>query len=159
VSLEYPCRFLAPFGRVSILKWPYLQKPNSPHATCSVKCPNHSKLLRLNPNFSGTFTTPSVTYSPNFTPIQYTRLQFHTFPYFERSFPSAQIPFSSPKFKPSTHFTHIYPYKPIREVSTQFHILSCLNSNSKPPMALFLVQTPFSRRLTSRSPYLSFSVP
>jgi hypothetical protein len=43
VSLEYPCRFLAPFGRVSILKWPYLQKPNSPHATCSVKSPNQPK--------------------------------------------------------------------------------------------------------------------
>jgi hypothetical protein len=73
--------------------------------------------------------------------------------------PSAQIPFSSHKFKPSTHFTHIHPYKPIREVSAQFHVISYLNSNSKPPMALFLVQTPFSRRLTSRSPYLSFSVP
>jgi hypothetical protein len=69
VSLEYPCRFLAPFGRVSILKWPYLQKPNSPHATCSVKYPNQPKMLRLNPIFSGTFTTPPVTYSPNFTPI------------------------------------------------------------------------------------------
>jgi hypothetical protein len=73
--------------------------------------------------------------------------------------PSAQISFSSPKFKPSTHFTHIHPYKPIREVSAQFHVISCLNSNSKPPMALFIVQTSFSRRLTSRSPYLSFSVP
>jgi hypothetical protein len=73
--------------------------------------------------------------------------------------PSGQISFSSPKFKPSTHFTHIHPYKPIREVSAQFHVISCLNSNSKPPMALFLVQTPFSRRLTSRSPYLSFPVP
>jgi hypothetical protein len=73
--------------------------------------------------------------------------------------PSAQIPFPSPKFKPSTHFTHIHPYKPIHEVSAQFHVISYLNSNSKPPMALFLVQTPFSRRLTSRSPYLSFSVP
>jgi hypothetical protein len=69
--------------------------------------------------------------------------------------PSAQISFSSPKFKPSTHFTHIRPYKPIREVSAQFHVISCLNSNSKPPMALFIVQTPFSRRLTSRSPYFS----
>jgi hypothetical protein len=65
--------------------------------------------------------------------------------------PSAQIPFSSPKFKPSTHFTHIYPYKPIREVSAQFHVISYLNSNFKPSMALFLVQTLFSRRLTSRS--------
>jgi hypothetical protein len=73
--------------------------------------------------------------------------------------PSAQIPFSSPKFKPSTHFTHIYPYKPIREVSAQLHVISYLNSNSKPPMALFLVQMPFSRRLTSRSPFLSFFVP
>src|SRR5688572_2255832 len=58
--------------------------------------------------------------------------------------PSAQIPFSSPQIKPSAHFTHIHPYKPIREVSTQFHIISYLNSNSKPPMALFLVQTLFS---------------
>jgi hypothetical protein len=73
--------------------------------------------------------------------------------------PSAQIPFSSPKIKPSAHFTHIYPYKPIREVSAQFQIISCLIFNFKPPMALFLVQTPFSRRLTSRSPYLSISVP
>jgi hypothetical protein len=73
--------------------------------------------------------------------------------------PSAQIPFSSPKFKPSTHVTHIYLYKPIREVSAQFHVISYLNSNFKPPMALFLAQTLFSRRLTSRSPYLSFSVP
>jgi hypothetical protein len=73
--------------------------------------------------------------------------------------PSAQILFSSLQFKPSTHFTHIHPYKPIHEVSAQFHVTSCLNSNSKPPMALSLVQTPFSHRLTSRSPYLSFSVP
>jgi hypothetical protein len=72
--------------------------------------------------------------------------------------PSAQIPFSFSKFKPNTHFTHSHPYKPIREVSAQFHVISCLNSNSKPPMALFLVQTPFSHHLTSRSPYLSFSV-
>jgi hypothetical protein len=48
--------------------------------------------------------------------------------------PSAQIPFSSPQIKPSAHFTHIYPYKPIREVSAQFHVISYLNSNSKPPM-------------------------
>jgi hypothetical protein len=72
--------------------------------------------------------------------------------------PSAQIPLSSPKIKPSAHFTHIYPYKPIREVSTQFHVISCLIFNFKPPMALFLVQTPFSRRLTSRSPYLTIYV-
>jgi hypothetical protein len=73
--------------------------------------------------------------------------------------PIAQISFSSPKFKPSTHFTHIHPYKPIRGVSAQFHVISCLNSNSKPPMTLFIVQTPFSRRLTSRSSHLLFSVP
>jgi UDP:flavonoid glycosyltransferase YjiC (YdhE family) len=73
--------------------------------------------------------------------------------------PSAQIPFSSPQIKPSAHFTHIYPYKPIREVSAQFQIISCLIFNFKPHVALFHVQTPFSRRLTSRSPYLSIYVP
>jgi hypothetical protein len=73
--------------------------------------------------------------------------------------PSAQISFSSPKFKPSTHFTHIHLSKPIREVSAQFHVVLCLKSNSKPPMALFIVQTPFSRRLTSRSSHLLLSVP
>jgi hypothetical protein len=73
--------------------------------------------------------------------------------------PSAQISFSLPKFKPNTHFTHIHLYKPIREVSAQFHVVSCLNSNSKPPMALCIVQMSFSRRLTSRSSHLVFSVP
>jgi hypothetical protein len=97
--------------------------------------------------------------------------KFHANPIFQASIslnspfraivsePSAQISFSSPKFKPSIHFTHIHPYKPILEVSAQFHIISYLNSNSKPSMALFLVQTSFSRCLTSRSPYLSFFVP
>jgi hypothetical protein len=56
---------------------------------------------------------------------------------------SAQIPFSSPKIKPSAHFTHIYPYKPICEVLAQFHVIWCLIFNFKPPMTLFLVQTPF----------------
>jgi hypothetical protein len=72
--------------------------------------------------------------------------------------PSDQISFSSPKFKPNTHFTHIHPYKPIREVLAQFHVISCLYSNSKPPMTLSIVQTPFSRRLTFRSSHLLFSV-
>jgi hypothetical protein len=72
--------------------------------------------------------------------------------------PSAQISFSSPKFKPSTHFTHFHLYKPIREVSAQFHVVSRLNSHSKPPLSLFIVQTSFSRRLTSRSSHVLFSV-
>ena len=76
--------------------------------------------------------------------------------------PSAQISFSSPKFKPSTHFTHIHLYEPIRDVSAQFHIISCLNSNSKHPMTLFIRQTSFSRHLTSWPsrlvPYLSVYV-
>jgi hypothetical protein len=73
--------------------------------------------------------------------------------------PSAHISLSSPKFKPSTHFTHILPHKPFREVSAPFHVISCLNSISKTSYGTFIVQTPFSRRLTSRSPYLSFSMP
>jgi hypothetical protein len=72
--------------------------------------------------------------------------------------PSAKIPLSSPKIKPSVHFTHIYQHKPIREVSAQFQVISCLNSNFKPPMALFFVQTSFSRRLTPRSPNHSISM-
>jgi hypothetical protein len=93
--------------------------------------------------------------------------KFHTNPIYQASIshkssflaidsePSAQIPFSSPQIKPSAHFTHIYSYKPIREVSTQFQIISYLIFNFKPPMSLFHVQTSFSRRLTSRSSYLS----
>jgi hypothetical protein len=126
VSLEYPCRSLAPFGRVSILKWPYLLKPNSPHTTCSVKCPNQQKMLRFNPNFSGTFTTPPVTYSPNFTPIQYTRLQFHSFPCFERSFPSRVPKFhllclNSNQAHTSLIFTDINLFVKYRLNSTSFH--------------------------------------
>ena len=72
--------------------------------------------------------------------------------------PSAQIFFSSPKFKPSTHFTHIDLYKPIREVSAQSHIVLCLNLHSNHPMSLFVRQTSFSRLLTYQSsrlvPYL-----
>jgi hypothetical protein len=125
VSLEYPCRFLAPFGRVSILKWPYLQKPNSPHATCSVKCPNQPKMLRLNPNFSGTFTTPPVTYSLNFTPIGHTRLQFHQILCFERSFPSRVPKFHFPRLNSnqahtSLIFTHINLFMKYRLHSTSF---------------------------------------
>jgi hypothetical protein len=125
-----------------------------------VKCPNQQKKLQLNPNFSGTFTALPVTCLPNFTPIRVSRLQFHSIPRFERSFPS-RVPKSlfSPKFKPNTHFTHFHLYKPIREVSAQFHVVSRLNSNFKPPMSLFIVQTLFSRRLTSRSSRLVFSVP
>jgi hypothetical protein len=131
VSLEYPCRFLAPFGRVSILKWPYLQKPNSPHATCSVKCPNQSKMLRLNPKFSGTFTTLPVTYSPNFTPIRYTRLQFHSIACFERSFPS-RVPI--------------------------FHFL-CLNSNQAHTSLIFTHINLFMKyQLNSKSFHASFSI-
>jgi hypothetical protein len=126
-----------------------------------VKCPNQPKMLRLNPKFLGTFTTPIVTYSPNFTPIRYSRLQFHSIPRFEQSFPSRVPKFhflclNSNQAHTSLIFTHINLFVKYRLHSTSF---SCLNSNSKPPMALFLVQTPFTRRLTSRSPYFSFSVP
>jgi hypothetical protein len=126
VSLEYPCRFLAPFGRVSILKWPDLQKPNSPHTTCSVKYPNQTKMLKSIPNFPGTFTTPPVTYSPNFTPIRYTRLQFHSIPRFERSIPS-QVPkihflrLKSNQAHTSLIFTHINLFVKYWLNSMSFH--------------------------------------
>jgi hypothetical protein len=83
----------------------------------------------------------------------------HKFPFIAiDSEPSATIPSSSPKIKPSTHFIHIYPYKPIREVLAQFRVISSLKFNFKPHMALFLIQTSVSRRLTSLSPNHSFSV-
>jgi hypothetical protein len=84
---------------------------------------------------------------------------FNKFPFLAiDSEPSATNPLSSPKFEPSAHFTHTYSYKPTREVSAQFPVISCLNSNFKPPMSLFIVQTSFSRRLTSLSPNHSFSM-
>jgi hypothetical protein len=154
VAIECPCRLLAPSGGFSHPKYAFHRNPRTPHATCSVKCPNQPNLLQLNPNFSGTFTTLPATSLPNFTPIRDPRLKFHQISRFERSFPS-RVPKSlflrlnSPPLKPSTLFTHIHLYKPIREVSAQFHIVSCLNSNSKHPMTPFIRQTPFSRHLTS----------
>jgi hypothetical protein len=88
VPIVYPCRFLAPSGGFSHLKWPFLRNPNSSPSKCSVKCPNQPKMLQLNPNFSGTFTTLPVTYLPNFTPIRDSRLKVHQIPRFQRSFPS-----------------------------------------------------------------------
>jgi hypothetical protein len=111
------------------------------------------KFFRLLPNtssniFAKLYANP-ISQTPN----------FHKSPFLAiGSEPSAQIPLSSPKIKPSAHFTHIYPYKPICEVSAHFQVISCLNSNFKPPMALFFVQTSFSRRLTSLSPNHSISV-
>jgi hypothetical protein len=88
VFLEHSCRLLAPSGGFSHLKWPFHRKPNFSPSTCSVKCPNQPKMLQLNPNFSGIFTTLPVTLLPNFTPIRDSRLKFHQIPRFERSFPS-----------------------------------------------------------------------
>jgi hypothetical protein len=73
------------------LKWPFLRNPNSSPSKCSVKCPNQPKMLQLNPNFSGTFTTLPVAFLPNFTPIRDSRLKFHQISRFEQSFPS-QVP-------------------------------------------------------------------
>jgi hypothetical protein len=126
VLLEYPCRFLAPSGGFHSPKWPYLQKPNSPYTTCSVKCPNQTKMLQSIPNFSDTFTTSPVTYSPNFMPIQYTRLQFHTIPCFERSIPSRVPKFhflclNSNHAHSSLIFTHINLFVKYWLNSTSFH--------------------------------------
>jgi hypothetical protein len=123
--------------------------------------PKPAKIAPIEPKFfehhhntsSNTFTKSQA------NPISHASILHNSLFLAIDSEPSAQIPLSSPQIKPSAHFTHIYSYKPICEVSAQFHVISCLNSNFKPPMALFLVQTSFSRRLTSRSPYLSFSVP
>ena len=88
--------------------------------------PKPAKNAPIDPKFSGTFTTPSVTYSRNFTPIRYTRLQFHTFPCFERSFPS-QVPkfhflrLNSNQAHTSLIFTHINLFMKYQLNSKSFH--------------------------------------
>jgi hypothetical protein len=88
--------------------------------------PKPVKMLQLNPNFSGTFTIPPVTYSPNFTPIRYTRLQFHTIPRFERSI-SSRVPkfhflrLKSNQAPTSLIFTHINLFVKYCLNSTSFH--------------------------------------
>jgi hypothetical protein len=83
-------------------------------------------MLRLNPIFSGTFTTPLVTYSPNFMPIRYLRLHFHTILRFERSIPSRVPKFHFLRLKSNqTHtsliFTHINLFVKYRLNSPSFH--------------------------------------
>jgi hypothetical protein len=150
VSLELPCRFISPFGRFQKLKQPFHRRFKTLRTNCSLKCPNHSNLLKSIPTFSSTLMTHPVTSSPKFTPIRYPRHQiYHCFPFIAIvSEPSAKISFSPQNFNPNTHFTHIHSCIPIREVSTQFHIISCLISNFELSMAQFIVQAPFSRRLT-----------
>jgi hypothetical protein len=104
-----------------------LPKPNSPHARCSVKCPNQPKMLQFNPNFSGTFTTLPVTYLPNFTPIRDPRLKIHQIPRFERSFPSRvpKSPFlrlNSNQAHTSLIFTYINLFVKYRLNSMSFRV-------------------------------------
>jgi hypothetical protein len=125
-SSVYPCLFLAPSGGHSQLKWPFLSNPRSPHTTCSVKWPNQPNLLQLNPNFSGTFTTLSVTYLPNFTPIRDPRLKFHQNSRFTRSFPS-RVPqnlflrLNSNQAHTSLILTYINPFVKYRLNPISFH--------------------------------------
>jgi hypothetical protein len=126
-----------------------------------MKCPNQPKMLQLNPNFSGTFTTLPVTYLPTFTPIRDSRLYFHQIPRFERSFPS-RVPKSfflrlnSNQAHTSLIFTYINLF-----VKYQLNSMSFRASIQIPNLLwhCFIVQTSFSRRLTSRSSHLVFFVP
>jgi hypothetical protein len=143
----------------------------NPQIAISPKCQNPThhlldampkplKFDQINPKFFRHLhdTTSNIFAKFHTNPIYETPV-FHKFPFLAiNSEPSVTNPLSSPKFKPSAHFTHNYSYKPTREVSAQFQVISCLNSNFKPPMALFLAQTSFSRRLTSVSPNHSVSV-
>jgi hypothetical protein len=151
ISIVYPCKFLAPSGGHSHLKWPFHQNPSSPHATCSVKCPNQPNLLQLNPNFSGTFTTLPATSLPNFTPIRDPRLKFHQNSRFARSFPS-RVPktlflrLNSNQALTSLIFTYINLFVKYRLNSISFR------ASFQIPNLLchyFVCQTSFSRRLTS----------
>jgi hypothetical protein len=150
----FPCRFLAPFGRVSSTEIAISPKCQNPARHLLGEIPKPLKFAQIDPNFFRHLHDTSSNIFAKFhaNPISQTS-NFHKFPFLAiDSEPSATNSLSSPKFKPSTHFTHIYSYKPTREVSAQFQVISCLNSNFKPFMALFLAQTSFSCRLTSISP-------
>jgi hypothetical protein len=94
--------------------------------------PKPAKIAPIEPKFfKHLHNTSSNTFTKSQANPIFQASIFHKFPFLAIvSEPSAEIPFSSPKIKPSAHFTHIYPYKPIREVSTQFQIISCLISIS-----------------------------
>jgi hypothetical protein len=87
--------------------------------------PQSTKFAQINPRFFQHLHDTSSNIFPNFhansisqTPV------FHKFPFPAiDSDPSATNSLSSPKFKPSAHFTHIYSYKPSREVSDQFQVI------------------------------------
>jgi hypothetical protein len=116
--------------------------------------PKPDNIAQIDHNFfEHTPATTSTSHAKFSLLIRYPRhLLFH-FPFMVNlSESSAKNMFSSPNFKPRTHFTHIHSYIPIHEVSAHFQVISCLILNFKLSMAHFIVQTPFSRCLTSVSP-------
>jgi hypothetical protein len=121
--------------------------------------PKPAKFAQINPRFFQHRDTSSNIFAKfHANPISQT-LIFHRFPFIAiDSESSATYSLSSPNFKPSAHFTHIHSYIPTRQVPAQFQVISCPISNFKPSMAQFLVQTSFSRRLTSVSPDRSVSM-
>jgi hypothetical protein len=121
VSLS--CRFTSPSRRIHTLKQPFHRFSETPHARCSVKCPNQLKLLKSTLVFSSTLKTLPVTLSPKFTPIHYSsHWVYHCFPFIAIvSEPSAKNSFSPQNFKPRTHFTHIYLSMKYRLNFTSFH--------------------------------------
>jgi hypothetical protein len=116
--------------------------------------PKPVKIAQIDPNFlqhPPATTSNSLAKFHNYS-ISQTRL-FPHFPFIAILFESsAKNSFSPQNFKPSTHFTPIHSYIPIREVSAQFQVITCLISNFKLSMAQFTVQTLFSRHLTSVYP-------
>jgi hypothetical protein len=123
VSLS--CRLSSPSGRIHTLKQPFHRFSKTPHVRCSVKCPTHLKLIKSTPAFSSTLKTIPITLSLKFMHILYSSHRVYYCFLFIAIFyeSSAKNLFSPQNFKPSTHFTQIHSYIPIREVSTQFHVI------------------------------------
>jgi hypothetical protein len=122
--------------------------------------PKPLKFAQIDPRFFQHLhdTSSNIFVKFHANPISQT-LIYHSFPFVViDSESSATNSLSSSNLKPIAQFTHIHSYIPTREISAQFQVSSCPISNFKLPMAQFLVQTSFSRRLTSVSPYHSVSV-
>jgi hypothetical protein len=149
ITLQVP----SSLGRVSSTQIDISPSIQNPARQVLGEMPKPAKLAQIDPKFfQHLHDTSSNTFAKFHTNSISQTLIYHRFPFIAiDSEPSATNSPSSPNSKPSAHFTQLYSYIPTHEVSAQFHVISCPISNLKLPMAQFLVQMSFSRRLTSVS--------
>jgi hypothetical protein len=119
--------------------------------------PKLAKRAQIDPNFfQHTPATTSTSHAKFHTYTIFQALVTQSLHLFYESFRvECQNCFSSAKLK-TKHSLHLFSYYlHVSEVSAHFHLISCPISNFKLSMGQFIVQTSFSRRLTSVFPNLS----